>query len=111
MSAYPLYDVPWLVREPNNSYMSQKRHQIELRNQAVVDDYFVERDKGASAPEARRLVGEKHQITDKRVLDIVTWFFHEAAKRKKSDFLQKFPPQKEHINHFDIIFAPDLNKN
>ena len=41
MNEYPLYDVPWLVREANGSYMSQKRREIELRNQAVVDDYFV----------------------------------------------------------------------
>ena len=52
MSAYPLYDVPWLVRDPNDFRMSRKR--------------------------------------------------------KKYDFLQKFPPEKEHIVHFDIIFAPDL---
>ena len=46
---YPLYDVPWLVREPNDSYMSLMRYKIEVRNQAVVDDYFIERDKGTSA--------------------------------------------------------------
>ena len=40
---YPLYDVPWLVRDPNAYRMSAKRHQIEVRNQAVVDDYFVAR--------------------------------------------------------------------
>ena len=96
MSAYPLYDVPWLVREPNNSYMSQKRHQIELKNQTVVDDYFVERDKGASAPEARKVVAEKHQISTKRVKHSLDWFYHEAQKRKKYDFLIKFAPQEEH---------------
>ena len=96
MSAYHLYDVPWLVREPNNSYMSQKRHQIELRNQAVVDDYFVERDKGASAPEARKVVAEKHQMSVQRADRIIRWFFEEAKKRKKYDFLQKFPLSKEH---------------
>ena len=96
MSAYPLYDVPWLVREPNNSYMSQKRHQIELRNQAVVDDYFVERDKGASAPEARKAVSEKHQMTLKRTDRIIRWFFEEAKKRRKYDFLIKFSLLEEH---------------
>ena len=50
---YPLYDVPWLVRDPNAYRMSAKRHQIEVRNQAVVDDYFVARANGASAREAR----------------------------------------------------------
>ena len=49
---YPLYDVPWLVRDPNAYRMSAKRHQIEVRNQAVVDDYFVARANGASAREA-----------------------------------------------------------
>ena len=100
MSAYPLYDVPWLVREPNNSYMSQKRHQIEVRNQSVVDDYFVERDKGASAPEARKVVAKKHQMSVQRADRIIRWFFEEAKKRKKYDFLQKFAPLEEHITDF-----------
>ena len=63
MSAYPLYDVPYLVREPNDFRMSAKRHHIEVRNQAVVDDYFVARDKGASAREARKRVADKHHMT------------------------------------------------
>ena len=32
-----LYDVPYLVRDPNEFRMSEKRHQIEVKNQAVVD--------------------------------------------------------------------------
>ena len=96
MSAYPLYDVPWLVREPNEYRMSKKRHDIEVKNQAVVDDYFVARDKGASAHEARKQVANKHQITTKRVQNIITWFFHEAQKRKKYDFLAKFSLSEEH---------------
>ena len=94
--SYPLYDVPWLVRDPNEFRMSEKRHQIEVRNQAVVDDYFVARDKGASAHEARRQVAEKHDITPKRVQTIIVWFFNEAKKRKKYDFLIKFAPLEEH---------------
>ena len=93
---YPLYDVPWLVREPNNSYMSQTRHKIEVQNQAVVDDYFIARANGASAHEARRQVAEKHGITPKRVQTIIVWFFNEAKKRKKYDFLIKFAPLEEH---------------
>ena len=93
---YPLYDVPWLVRDPNAYRMSKKRHQIEVRNQAVVDDYFLARDKGSSAREAREVVATKHGITTQRVLNIVTWFFHEAEKRKKYDFLIKFAPLEEH---------------
>ena len=93
---YPLYDVPYLVRDPNDFRMSKKRHEIEVRNQAVVDDYFVARDKGASAHEARKEVATKHGITTQRVLNIVTWFFHEAEKRKKYDFLIKFAPLEEH---------------
>ena len=96
MKAYPLYDVPWLVREPNGRYGSQARYELEMRNQAVVDDYFVARAKGASAPEARRLVAEKHHITSERVYVIVHWFFNQARKRKKYDFLEKFLPLEEH---------------
>ena len=93
---YPLYDVPWLVRDPNDFRMSKKRHEIEVRNQAVVDDYFVARDKGVPAHEAREVVATKHGITSKRVLNTLTWFFHEAEKRRKYDFLQKFAPFEEH---------------
>ncbi len=96
MSAYPLYDVPYLVRDPNDFRMSKKRHEIEVKNQAVVDDYFVARDKGASAHEAREVVATKHGLTPKRVLNTLTWFFHEAEKRKKYDFLIKFAPLEEH---------------
>ena len=96
MSAYPLYDVPYLVRDPNDFRMSKKRHEIEVKNQAVVDDYFVARDKGVPAHEARRQVAEKHLLKPKRVLNIITWFFHEAKKRKKYDFLEKFALSEEH---------------
>ena len=100
MSNYPLYDVPYLVREPNDSYMSQKRHSIELRNQAVVDDYFIERDKGLSARDARKQVAEKHQMTMQHADRIIRWFFEEAKKRRKYDFLIKFAPLEEHILDF-----------
>ena len=96
MSAYPLYDVPYLVRDPNAYRMSEKRHQIEVQNQAVVDDYFVARDQGASAHEAREAVATKYGITPKRVQTIIVWFFNEAKKRKKYDFLIKFAPFEEH---------------
>ena len=97
MSSYPLYDIPYLVREPNDFRMSKKRHELELRNQAVVDDYFIARDRGVPAHEARKQVADKHHLTPQRVLNIITWFFHEANKRKKYSFLEKFPPTKEHI--------------
>lgn len=87
---YPLYDVPWLVRDPNAYRMSEKRHQIELRNQAVVDDYFLSRANGASAHEAREVVGIKHNITEKRFHNIFVWFYREAEKRGKYDFCEKF---------------------
>lgn len=96
MSAYPLYDVPYLVRDPNDFRMSKKRHEIEVKNQTVVDDYFVARDNGASAHEAQRQTAEKHQLTTKQVYNIIKWFFHEAKKRKKYDFLQKFALIEEH---------------
>ena len=90
MSAYPLYDVPYLVRDPNDFRMSKKRHQLELRNQAVVDDYFLSRAKGASAHEARKQVAEKHGLTPKRLHYIFVWFYREAKKRGKLYFLEKF---------------------
>ena len=93
---YPLYDVPWLVREPNDSYMSLMRHKIEVRNQAIVDDYFIERDKGLSAQEARKVVADKHRISLQRADRIIRWFFEEAKKREKYDFLIKFAPLEEH---------------
>ena len=93
---YPLYDVPWLVREPNDSYMSLMRHKIEVRNQAIVDDYFIERDRGLSAEEARKVVAEKHGISLQRADRIIRWFFEEAKKREKYDFLIKFAPLEEH---------------
>ena len=93
---YPLYDVPWLVRDPNAYRMSEKRHRIEVRNQTIVDDYFVARANGASAHEAREAVAMKHGIKPKRVQKIIVWFFNEAKKRKKYDFLIKFAPFEEH---------------
>lgn len=39
------------------------------------------------------------------------WYYHEALRRKRYDFLEKFPPTEEHINRFDIIFAADSKKN
>ena len=96
MKEYPLYDVPWLVRDPNEYRMSKKRHEIEVRNQAVVDDYFVARSRGTPAREARHRVAARHQMTTERVYCIIKWFFNQAAKRKKYDFLIKFAPLEEH---------------
>ena len=96
MSAYPLYDVPYLVRDPNDFRMSAKRHEIEVRNQAVVDDYFIARANGIRGEDARRQVAEKHGITPKRVIKILKWFYEEAKKRKKYDFLTKFSLSEEH---------------
>ena len=90
MSNYPLYDIPYLVREPNNFRMSKKRHEIEVRNQAVVDDYFIARDKGLSALEARRQVEEKHHLRPGRFHNIFVCFYREAQKRRKFDFCEKF---------------------
>ena len=100
MKAYPLYDVPWLVREANDSYMSAKRHRIRQFNQAVVDDYFIERDKGASATWAQKMVAKKNKIPILHVQYCLRWFYQEAARRGKISFLQKFPPSEEHIVHF-----------
>ena len=106
MSNYPLYDVPYLVREPNDSYMSMMRHKIEVENQAIVDDYFIERDKGTSAGWAQKLVARKNGIPIMRVEYCLRWYYQEAVRRGKYGFLQKFPPEKEHIVQFRLIFAP-----
>ena len=100
MKAYPLYDVPYLVRSSNDYYMSASRRRIRERNQAVVDDYFIARDQGASAWKARRIVAAKYEITLRRVHYILVWFYREALNRKKYDFLEKFEPKKEHISRF-----------
>ena len=100
MSAYPLYDVPWLVREPNGRHRSARRHEIEVRNQAVVDDYFILRDRGATSQEAREAVASKHQLTVERTDRIIRWFYEEAKKRRKYDFLEKFSPLREQITDF-----------
>ena len=97
MNAFPLYDIPWLARDPNEYYMSAKRHEIELRNQAVVDDYFVARAQGASWTEARKKVAEKHRMTTRKVQAILVWFCKEAQKRRKYDFLEKISLSEEHI--------------
>ena len=97
---YPLYDVPYLVRDPNDFHMSVKRHAIELRNQAVVDDYFIARSHGLAALEAREAIAVKHQLTTKRVDRIIRWFYEEAKKRRKYEFLQKYSLVKEHITDF-----------
>ena len=100
MTNYPLYDVPYLVRPSNGTYMSKTRHEIEVRNQAIVDDYFIERDKGTSAGWAQKLVARKRGIPVMRVNHCLRWYYQEAVRRKRYDFLQKFPPEKEHIVHF-----------
>ena len=97
MSNYPLYDVPYLVREPNDTFMSLLRHKIEVQNQAIVDAYFIERDKGISAGWSKKLVAIKHGIPIIRVDFCLRWYYQEAARRKRYDFLIKFPPAKEHI--------------
>ena len=79
--SYPLYDVPYLVRDPNDFRMSAQRHALEVRNQAVVDDYFIARDQGVSAHEARRRVGEKHQLKPYQVNNCLVWYFQEAKRR------------------------------
>ena len=99
MKAYPLYDIPYLVRSSNDYYMSAGRRKIRERNQAIVDDYFIERDKGTSAEWAKKIVAEKNGIAIFRVQHCLRWFYQEAVRRGKITFLQKFPPSEEHIVH------------
>ena len=98
--SYPLYDVPYLVRDPNGSYMSRARHRIEAQNQAIVDAYFLERDKGTPAPRSKKIVAQKKGIPIERVRHSLRWYYQEAERRKRYDFLIKFPPAKEHIVHY-----------
>ena len=91
---YPLYDVPWLVRDPNAYRMSAKRHQIEVRNQAVVDDYFVARANGASAREAREVVATKHGITEFTISSF--GFIEKRKKEENSIFVKNFSLPMEH---------------
>ena len=105
-----LYDVPWLVREQNDSYMSLIRHKVEVQNQAIVDEYFIERDKGTSAGWARKIVAQKNGIAIMRVDYCLRWYYQEAVRRGKYGFLQKFPPEEEHIVHFELIFALEFRK-
>ena len=95
-----LYDVPYLVRDPNDSYMSLVRHKIEVQNQAIVDDYFITRDKGASAQKAKKMVAQKNDTTISHVNYCLRWYYQEAVRRGKYSFLIKFPPAEEHIVHF-----------
>jgi len=97
---YPLYDVPWLVREANESYMSAIRHEIEVYNQAIVDQYFIERAKGTSAEWSKKIVAHKNGTGIMRVNHCLRWYYQEAEKRGKYSFLIKFPPAKEHIVHY-----------
>ena len=76
-----LYDVPYLVRDPNDFRMSEKRHQIEVRNQAVVDEYFLSRANGASAHEARQITATKHEMSPRQVYGCLVWYFQEAKRR------------------------------
>ena len=100
MSAYPLYDVPYLVREANGKHGSARRQANDEKKQAVVDDYFILRDRGVTSQEAREAAASKHQITVQRTDRIIRWFYQEAKKRRKYDFLQKFSPSAEHITDF-----------
>ena len=94
---YPLYDVPYLVREPNDNFMSRMRHMIEVENQAIVDEYFIERDKGTSAGWSKKLVAKRRDIAIMRVEFCLRWYYQEAVRRRKYSFLEKFPPSEEHI--------------
>ena len=100
MSDYPLYDVPYLAREPNGTYMSEMRHKIEVQNHTIVDGYFIERDKGTSAEQAKTIVAQKNRISIMRVEYCLRWYYQEAERRGKYSFLQKFPPSEEHIVQF-----------
>ena len=93
-----LYDVPYIVREANDRYMSEERHRRRRFYQAVVDDYFIARANGLSGKDARQYTAEKHHTHSERVENILIWFYLEAEKLKKYDFLEKFALVKEQIH-------------
>ena len=80
--------------------MSFSRHKREVENQAVVDEYFIERDKGTSSGWAKKIVALKNNMGIIRVEYCLRWYYQEAVRRKRYDFLIKFPPSQEHIVHF-----------
>ena len=93
-----LYDVPYIVREANDKHMSATRNRRRRFYQSVVDDYFIARANGLSGPDARFYSAKKHQIDSDRVEIILIWFYSEAEKLKKYDFLEKFSLAEEQIN-------------
>ena len=50
-----------------------------------------DRDKGLNYRQARIEAAFKHLISEKEVEPCLRWFYWEAQRRKKYDFLQKFP--------------------
>ena len=86
---YPLYDIPWLVRDPNDFRMSQQRHNVELFNQTVVDEYFTLRAKGIMANNAKKQAAEKHG--------------------KNTIFWKNFHFLRNTKVGFDSIFAPSFD--
>ena len=93
-----LYDVPYIVREANDKHMSATRNRRRRFYQSVVDDYFIARANGLSGGKAREYTAEKHRITTERVEIILIWFYLEAEKLKKYDFLEKFSLAEEQIH-------------
>ena len=93
-----LYDVPYIVREANDRYMSEERHRRRRYYQSVVDDYFVARANGLNGQDARGYSAKRHHTRPDRVKIILIWFFLEAEKMKKYDFLEKFSLAAEQIH-------------
>ena len=93
-----LYDVPYIVREANDKHMSAKRHRRRRYYQSVVDDYFIARSNGLSGQDARRYSAKRHHTHSERVKIILIWFYLEAEKLKKYDFLEKFSLVEEQIH-------------
>ena len=93
-----LYDVPYIVREANDKHMSAKRYRRRRYYQAVVDDYFIARANGLSGQDAREYSARRHHTHPDRVKIILIWFYIEAEKQRKYDFLEKFSLSEEQIH-------------
>ena len=56
-------------------------------------------DRKAAAETALDVAAKKNEIPIIRVKYCLRWYYQEAVRRKKYDFLIKFPPEQEHIVH------------
>lgn len=95
---YPLYDVPYLVRDPNDFGMSYDKWRRHKACQNMVDTYFTERiARQANAQVARQRTAQRHRTTIHEVIKALKWYYNQCFQRGKFTFLINFPPSEEQI--------------